>query len=63
MKRVLAAIIVTVFSLPAAAQSQTQPGAEDCACESQALPATLAIVNGVSISAREPPEAPWASWL
>jgi len=52
MKRVLVAIIVTVFSL-AAAQSQIQPVADDCACESQALPATLAIVNGVSISARD----------
>lgn len=53
MKRVLAAIIMTVFSLPAAAQSQTQPVADDCACESQVLPATLAMVNGVSISARD----------
>src|SRR6185369_7961184 len=53
MKRVLAVIIMTVFSLPAAAQSQIQPVADDCACESQALPATLAIVNGVSISARD----------
>ena len=53
MKRVLAAIIMTVFSLPVAAQSQIQPVADDCACESQALPATLAIVNGVSISARD----------
>ncbi|HYV12883.1 MAG TPA: hypothetical protein VE980_18415 [Pyrinomonadaceae bacterium] len=51
MKRVLAAIILTVFSLPAAAQ--TEPIADDCACESQVLPATLAIVNGVSISARD----------
>jgi len=53
MKRVLAAIIMTLFSLPALAQSQTQPVADDCACESQALPATLAIVNGVSISTRD----------
>ena len=53
MKRVLAVIIMTVFSLPAAAQSPIQPVADDCACESQALPATLAIVNGVSISARD----------
>ena len=53
MKRVLAAIIMTAFSLPAVAQSQTQPVADDCACESQVLPATLAIVNGVSISARD----------
>jgi len=53
MKRVLAAIIMTLFSLPALAQSQTPPVADDCACESQALPATLAIVNGVSISTRD----------
>jgi len=53
MKRVLAAIIMTLFSLPAIVQSQTQPVADDCACESQALPATLAIVNGVSISTRD----------
>src|SRR4029078_4111030 len=44
MKRVLAVIIMTAFSLPAAAQPQIQPVADDCACESQALPATLAIV-------------------
>jgi len=53
MKRVLVAIIMTMFSLPAVAQSQTQPGADDCACESQVLPPTLAIVNGVTISARD----------
>ncbi|HEU4837225.1 MAG TPA: hypothetical protein VFS90_22530 [Pyrinomonadaceae bacterium] len=53
MKRALAAIILTMFSLPAFAQSQTQTTADDCACESQALPATLAIVNGVTISARD----------
>jgi len=52
MKRVLAAIILTMFSLPLA-QSQTQPTADDCACESQVLPATLAIVNGVTISSRD----------
>ena len=53
MKRALAAIILTTFSLPALAQSQTQTTADDCACESQVLPATLAIVNGVTISARD----------
>lgn len=53
MKRVLAAIIMTFFFLPAVVQSQTQPVVDDCACESQVLPATLAIVNGVSISARD----------
>lgn len=53
MKRVLTAIILTMISLPALAQSQTQTTADDCACESQVLPATLAIVNGVTISARD----------
>jgi len=51
MKRVLAAIIMTMFSLPALAQTQTLT--DDCACESQVLPATLAVVNGVTISARD----------
>lgn len=53
MKRVLVAIIMTMISLPAVAQSQPQTIADDCACESQVLPATLAIVNGVTISARD----------
>lgn len=53
MKRVLTAIIMTLISLPAAAQSQTQTITDDCACESQVLPPTLAIVNGVTISARD----------
>jgi protein-disulfide isomerase len=53
MKRVLAAIILTMFSLPIVVQSQTQTAPDDCACESQVLPTTLAIVNGVSISARD----------
>jgi protein-disulfide isomerase len=44
---------MALFSLPVMAQSQTQPVADDCACESHALPATLAIVNGVSISTRD----------
>ncbi|HET9712315.1 MAG TPA: thioredoxin domain-containing protein, partial [Pyrinomonadaceae bacterium] len=53
MKIVLAAIILTMASLPSVAQSQTKTVAEDCACESQALPATLAVVNGVTIGARD----------
>lgn len=53
MKNVLAAIIITIILLPAVAQSQTQTVADDCACESQVLPATLATVNGVAISARD----------
>src|ERR1043165_8380258 len=51
MKRVLVTMILTLMSWPAVAQTQTV--ADDCACESQALPATLAIVNGVTISARD----------
>jgi hypothetical protein len=51
MKRVLAAIIIAMFSLPSVVQSQTV--AEDCACESQVLPTTLAVVNGVAIAARD----------
>ena len=51
MKRVLLTMILTIMSWPAVAQTQTV--ADDCACESQVLPATLAIVNGVTISARD----------
>ena len=53
MKTIWAAIILTMVSLPFAVQSQTKTVAEDCACESQVLPDTLAIVNGVTISARD----------
>lgn len=51
MKTVFAAIIVMMILSPAVAQSQIKTVAEDCACESQVLPATLAVVNGVTISA------------
>lgn len=53
MKTIWAAIILTTVSLPAVAQSPTKTVAEDCACESQVLPATLATVNGVTISASD----------
>ena len=53
MKIIWAAIILTMVSLPLVAQTETKTVAEDCACESQVLPATLAIVNGVTISARD----------
>lgn len=53
MKTIWAAIILTMVSSPLVAQTQIKPIAEDCACESQVLPATLAIVNGVTISARD----------
>lgn len=64
MKTVLAAaIIMTMVSLPSVAQSQTKPVADDCACESQVLPSTLAIVNGVRISAGDIQKATSASVL
>ena len=53
MKTVVAAMIMLVVSVPLAAQSSTQNVAEDCACESQVLPAVLAIVNGVTITPRD----------
>lgn len=54
MKSVLAAIVMTIVCLPLAqSQTQTPTIAEDCACESQVLPATLAVVNGVAIGARD----------
>lgn len=52
MRRVVAAMMM-VAALPFLVQAQTQTASEDCACESQVLPSTLAIVNGVSISARD----------
>lgn len=53
MKRFVAAITMAIFLLPSVVQSQTQTAADDCACESQVLPATLATVNGVTISTRD----------
>lgn len=53
MKNVVAAMIMLMLALPSLIQAQTQNVSEDCACESQVLPATLAIVNGVTISARD----------
>jgi protein-disulfide isomerase len=53
MKKIVAAVIVVMVALPSLVQSQTSNAGEDCACESQVLPATLAIVNGVTISARD----------
>lgn len=51
MKKVVAAMIMAMFSFPSFVQSQTV--AEDCACESHALPSVLAIVNGVTITPRD----------
>jgi len=55
MKIVLTAIIFTLISLPAVAQTPTKTPtvADECACESQVLPATLAVVNGVTIGPRD----------
>src|SRR5689334_8278904 len=53
MKIALAVFAVVLVSLPSLAQTQTKSVAEECACESQVLPPTLAVVNGVSISARD----------
>ena len=53
MKIALAVLAVALVSLPSLAQNQTKSVAEECACESQLLPSTLAVVNGVSISARD----------
>ena len=53
MKIALAVLAALMVSLPVVAQTQTRTVAEDCACESQPLPATLAVVNGVSITARD----------
>ena len=50
MKRVLAAIVIVMISLPSVVLSQAQSVSEDCACEAQVLPAVLAIVNGVTIT-------------
>ena len=55
MKIALAVFAVVLVSLPAMAQTQNQTRtiADECACESQPLPTTLATVNGVTISARD----------
>ena len=53
MKRIFVAIIIAIFSLPSVVQSQSQTVAEDCECESQVLPPTLAVVNGVTIGTRD----------
>ena len=53
MKNVVAAMMMLMVALPSLVQSQTQTVSEDCACESQVLPDTLAVINGVKISARD----------
>jgi protein-disulfide isomerase len=49
MNKLIYALILLTFIWPAAVRSQTQ----DCACESQVLPETLAIVNGVKITSAD----------
>lgn len=53
MKQLVAAIIFLIVSAPPVTQAQTQNAADDCACESHALPAVLAVVNGVTITPRD----------
>ena len=53
MKKVASALIMLMLALPSLVLSQTSSVSEDCACEAQVLPATLAIVNGVTITARD----------
>jgi len=57
MSRLSYALILLSFAFPSTALSQTQqttaPAREDCACESQVLPETLAIVNGVKITSSD----------
>jgi hypothetical protein len=53
MKIALAVFAVLLVSISSVAQTKTRTVAEECACEAQVLPATLAVVNGVTISARD----------
>lgn len=53
MKIALAVFAVLLVSISSVAQTKTRTVAEECACEAQVLPASLAIVNGVTISARD----------
>jgi len=52
MLRLTYALILLSFAFTSAGKSQTPPAQTpaDCACESQVLPETLAIVNGVKIT-------------
>ncbi|HEU4769722.1 MAG TPA: hypothetical protein VFS77_20305 [Pyrinomonadaceae bacterium] len=57
MRRLTYALLLLGLAFPTAVRSQTQqppaPTREDCACESQVLPDTLATVNGVNITRAE----------
>lgn len=50
MKKLTLALIALAFIYPAGVRAQTS---QDCACESQVLPETLAIVNGVKITSSD----------
>jgi len=51
MNKLTLALMLLTFIYPAVARSQTSPA--DCACESQALPETLAVVNSVKITSSD----------
>ncbi|HEU4794565.1 MAG TPA: hypothetical protein VFT02_02980 [Pyrinomonadaceae bacterium] len=53
MKKDLVAIVILIVSSPFIVQAQTQPSADDCGCEVQALPPVLAMVNGVTITPKD----------
>lgn len=54
MTKLIYALMFLTFIYPAAVRSQTAaPAREACACESQVLPETLAVVNGVKITSSE----------
>ena len=53
MKKLIYALMLLTFAYPSAVWSQTAPAREACACESQVLPETLAIVNGVKITSTD----------
>jgi hypothetical protein len=53
MNRFIVALLLLNFVYPSTIHSQTQTAATDCACESQVLPETLAIVNGIKITSSD----------
>jgi hypothetical protein len=54
MSRLTLTLLLFAFVFPLSAKSQTVSArAEDCGCEAQKLPETLAVVNGVKITASD----------
>src|SRR5690242_3450868 len=51
MSRLTLVLLLFTFIFPLSVRAQTAPRVEDCGCESQALPDTVGIVNGVKITA------------